>query len=98
MRAFDYLKSKSIDELTDWFDKNFISLATPWWEWWNKNYCNKCEAEVVLDDNGYDRDYGYCELNDKCKYFQDMECVPDCKQVIKMWLESECNTEDENEI
>ena len=93
MRVFDYLESKNIDELVDWIDKNFIAFSTPWWKWWHTTYCNECEAEIVLNDNGFKIEYGYCELNNNCKYFQDMECVPDNKQVIKMWLESTYNAE-----
>lgn len=31
----------------------------------------------------------YCELNGNCKFFPDLDEVPDNKKIIKMWLETE---------
>ena len=38
-------------------------------------------------------EFAWCELNGKCKFFKDMDDIPDVKQIIKMWLES-----DEDEV
>jgi ATP-dependent helicase/DNAse subunit B len=31
----------------------------------------------------------YCELENKCRFFQELDDVPDNKEMIKMWLEEE---------
>ena len=31
----------------------------------------------------------WCELENKCKYFLDLDEVPDNKMIIKMWLKLE---------
>ena len=90
MTVFENLKSRNIDELVDWLDK-YVSLdAAPWMWWFDRTYCEKCEAEIVYDEKyKLEHEYGWCELNGKCRFFQNMNAVPDNKQTIKMWLESE---------
>lgn len=86
MTVYETIKSKNIDELAEWFDKYSGCVdQSPWTIWWDKNYCEKCPAE---DKRG--RVYAWCELNGgKCKYFCDMDEIPDNEQMIKMWLNSE---------
>ena len=86
MTVFEKFKSKNIDELAEWLDEYCMFDDAPWIHWWDKNYCNNCDG--IWDDINC---YAWCELNDdKCKFFQDMDYMPDNKQIIKMWLESEC--------
>ena len=84
MTVFESIKSKDIDELVKWIDKHTTIDNSPYITWWDNNYCNKCMVEIK---DGHE--YGWCELHNKCKYFQDMDSIPSCEQVIKMWLESE---------
>lgn len=94
MKVFDKFVSKNIDELADWLDKYSDLDIAPWNRWWDKNYCRKCEAVIVNEPQKlWNQEYAWCELNGKCKYFQYMKDIPSHKQVIKMWLESECDTE-----
>lgn len=90
MTVFDNIKNKNIDEFAEWLDKCGVFEDSPWHKYWNENYCHKCEPEIgrIL---GTDRDteFAWCELHNKCKFFKDMEDIPDNKQIIKMWLESE---------
>ncbi len=95
MTVFDSIKNKNIDELVDWIDKYFTFDTAPYWTWWNENYCNKCEAVVFTDDEDYEIDYAYCEHGGNCRFFKEMKDVPDIKQTIKMWLESEYETKGE---
>ena len=89
MNNFEYIKSMNIDELAAWLDKQFEWFYdSPWEEWWSKNYCNKCESEIVKIE-GRKVPVGWCELHDKCKYFQELDGIPDSKQVCKIWLEKE---------
>ena len=87
---YSSLISKNIDELTEWLYENGAFDNSPWLKWWDKNYCNRCE-EVIghLEGSEIECEFSYCELHDKCRFFQEMGKVPDNKQVIKMWLESE---------
>lgn len=90
MNNFNKFQSMTFDELVDWLDKYGDFDFAPWNTWWDKNYCSQCEPV----DAGWGNDYAWCECNNKCKYFQDMDEVPDHKFVIKMWLESEAEVED----
>lgn len=90
MKAIDTIKSFTIDEMVDFLDEYSIHDLTPWFIWWDKNYCNKCMEEIKFNPY-YERnsEYTYCELNNNCRYFQDLNEVPDSKQVLRMWLETE---------
>ncbi len=93
---FEKFQLMDIEKLSEWLDKNGQFDSSPWMNWWNECYCNKCPSET-----GYITDFGgeyewqtpcefaWCELHDKCKFFQNMDEVPDNKEIIKMWLESE---------
>lgn len=88
MTVLEKIKSKNIDELVDWIDEYFAFDSAPYWEYWDEKYCKNCEAVVSEDDNKME--FAYCEVHDNCKYFKDMDKIPDSKQIIKMWLLSEC--------
>lgn len=92
MTVFEKIKSKNIDELAEWFNEYCDFDSAPWWEYWDENYCNKCEP-ITTGTNvfGYLLECASCEIIGKCKFFQDIKDIPDSKQVIKMWLESELN-------
>ena len=90
MTVFDNITNKNIDELSDWFNSYTISDYSPWLIWWDENFCKKCDVE-----HSYTKEFGkvecaWCELNGKCKFFKEMNEIPNNKQVIKMWLQSEC--------
>lgn len=90
MTVFENIKSKNIDELAEWLDSHFHNVYTPWEEWWDENYCSKCPpVKAHCVDCNKELDFGWCELNDGCKFCPDLNDVPDNKQVIKLWLESE---------
>lgn len=84
MKRFDFLKSKNIDELVDWLDEYCMVGDCPWDKYFDDNYCSKCDA---VEHEGHE--YAWCELNKKCKFFEDMSDIPDYKQIIRLWLESE---------
>ena len=92
MNNFEKLKSMNTEELTDWIDKYGQLDNSPWIEWFDKTYCKNCES-IKCHSKQYNYDtevsYAYCELHDNCKFFPDLEYVPELKDVIKMWLESE---------
>lgn len=96
MTVFNSIKNKNIDEFAEWLDENCSSDYAPWWKYWDENYCNKCEPIESTTKNyfGYTVEYAYCELNNNCRFFKDRENIPDNKQIIKMWLESELSNGD----
>ncbi len=100
---FERLQSMSIDELAEWLDKNGMFDNSPWLNSFNKKYCEKCEViectytdakeklgiePCFLDDT---IECAYCEVYNKCRFFENLEDVPDSKDMIKMWLEEEVN-------
>lgn len=96
MTVFEDIKSKNIDELVEWLDKHGASEDNPWIKWFDRTYCRKCEpvvASFVSDCYGSyysaEHEFAWCELYRNCRYFNDMKNVPNRKQTIKLWLESE---------
>ena len=93
MTVFDGMKSKNIDEFAEWLDKYGQFDGSSWMEWFDSNYCSKCEPIMChYKVSEIEIPCSWCELNDKCKYFPDMDHSPDNKDIIKMWLESESET------
>lgn len=94
MTVFEELKSKTIDEFDEWLDKYGIFGDYPWVNWWNDNYCCKCD-HITGRYFDYERDlqFSWCELYGKCKFFQNMDYMPSGKDMVKMWLESEVENE-----
>lgn len=91
----DKIKSMTNEELAEWLNKYGNFEESPWTNWFDNNYCSNCEPEIVnyTDSIGNERDMqcAWCEIFGKCKFFQNMNNIPDNKQMIKMWLENECN-------
>ena len=90
MTRFEELKNMNIDALAEWLDKYGRYGDAPWDKWFDESYCQKCESVRVFVPylNG-EHECGYCEANNKCRYFMEMDELPDSKDVVKMWLESE---------
>ena len=86
MRNFDIIKSKNIDELAEWLDMYGMQDFSPWIDWFDENYCSKCETV----SGEYGTKYSWCEINDdRCRFFQNMDEVPHGKELVKIWLENE---------
>lgn len=103
MNNFKRIQSMTIDELAEWLDKNCMFDNSPWLNSFNEKYCEKCEsikckyvdAEEKLGITPFsysgEIECAYCELENKCRFFQDLDDVPDNKEMIKMWLEEEAD-------
>lgn len=90
MKIIDVIKSYTTDEMVDFLDEYSMHDSNPWFDWWDENYCSKCMTEIKFTPYcGRYFEYAYCELHNNCRYFQDMEEVPDSKQILKIWLETE---------
>lgn len=101
MNNFEKIKSMSLEDFADWLYEHGMVDNTPWMNWFNKNYCDKCESIIVKAEDAesilslkpfYDEEYecAYCEVYDHCKFFSDRES-PAVKEIIKMWLEDNTN-------
>ena len=94
MNNLKKLQSMNIDQLVDWLDENGHHNAI-WWKWFEGKYCDNCDTITTLisdcDGEETSRPFVcfYCEENDKCSFFPDMDNVPDSKETIKLWLEAE---------
>lgn len=101
MNNFEFIKSLSIDELAEWLDKHGNFDSSPWSDWFAKKYCDNCESikckykytEKALGFSPYsyssyggDIECAYCELENKCRFFPDLDETPDNLTTIKMWL------------
>ena len=100
MTNFEKLKSMTIEDLATWLDQNGIIDNSPWLEYFNNKYCANCESVICKYEDAekvvgfkpfYDDEIecAYCEIYQKCRYFQDINDVPDGKEIVKLWLESE---------
>ena len=90
MNQLKYLQSMSTDEIAEFLDQYGLVDNTPWWKWWNSKYCDKCES-VKATIQGFNREceFAWCELEHKCRFFTEMNDIPDSKEIIKMWLKTE---------
>lgn len=86
MTVFEKMKMENINELVDWLDEHATHDNSPWYKYWDERYCNKCES-IKKDGT----EFAWCEVHGNCRFFKEMKEIPDNKQMIKMWLESECD-------
>lgn len=87
---FDVFKLMTLDQLTEWLDKYGQSDGSWWMDWFDKKYCKNCEAIMCSYENRENEfPCSYCEINNKCKFFPNIDHAPNNKEIIKMWLESE---------
>ena len=88
--VINIFESLSIDEFVDWLDEHCTLENSPWIDWFDKIYCKNCEPAIdFLPFYNKEMECSFCELYGKCRFFQDMDDIPDNKQIIKMWLLSD---------
>ena len=76
----------TFEEVVDLLETHLANGDCPWDDWFNDHYCNDCPSIVKKEEQfGHETDvhYGYCELHDKCRYF-DHELSE--KELISLWL------------
>lgn len=90
MTQFERFKAMNLDEAVGWLDEYGLFDSSPWMKWFDQKYCKNCPSIKCKYEDGI-RQFpaSWCELYDKCKFFPDMPDVPDNKDIIRMWLESE---------
>lgn len=91
MNNYERIRAMTIDDLAEYLSDKWSHYDDPSMEWWNDNHCSKCESvSVYVEHLGRNLDFAWCELNDnKCKFYLELDGLPNSKEVMKMWLESE---------
>lgn len=81
-------------ELAKWLLDISIE-PSPWGEWFDRNYCQRCASVVKQCPDGATKEYSYCEENARCRYQDDFPKdipgeivggVPDGEFVINLWM------------
>ena len=100
MTNFEKLKSMSLEDFATFIDKHSMYDNTPWMNWWDKNYCDKCESiklnyeetqkilQIVPFFKESTIECAYCEVHGRCRYFPNIEETPSMQEIVKMWLEA----------
>ena len=90
MTNYEYITHMSVDEMAEWLDKYGMFDSSPWMSWFDELYCKRCPYVMCKSaDDSRIFPCSYCEVYDTCRFFQDLDEVPDNKMIVKMWLESE---------
>lgn len=84
MKRIDRIKLLSTDEFANWLEENWSHDDDPCLRWFDEKYCSKCEP-LEIDE----REYAYCEVHHKCRFFQELNEMPIGVETMKLWLESE---------
>ena len=90
MTQFENFKNMKLEELAAWLDVYGEFDNSPWMQWWDENFCDKCESIRMSYPNTPHITFpvAWCELEHKCKFFQDRDDMPSNKEIITMWLNS----------
>lgn len=99
---FNRIQSMNVEELAEWLDKHGQFDGAPWTHWFDDQYCKNCAAiecnyAQAKTDLGITPFYNetiecaYCELIDefgkkRCRFFPELDDIPDNKKIIEMWL------------
>ena len=95
---FDFIKNMDIEDLAQFLDCYGRFEDTPWMKWFNEKYCENCESikckyEGDVWNTYHELEAAYCELADngvkRCRFFPDMNDVPNSKEICLMWLKEE---------
>lgn len=90
MTIFEKIGTMDINEMAAWLDDLSIYDNTPWCSWFEDTYCKDCETlwkKVAGEERWIP--CGWCELNDRCKFFIEIDDIPGSEDIVKMWLEKE---------
>lgn len=96
MNNLKKLQTMNIDQLAEFLDANGHHDAI-WWWWFEEKFCEKCETTMTtkpyIDNDGKPWHHAcitaYCEENGRCRFFKELDGLPDGKETIRIWLESE---------
>lgn len=89
MTQFEKFKSMDIDALAEWLDQNIEFGCSPWSQWFDEKYCQKCTPIMCkYEDSKYEFPCAWCEVESFCRSFPETANVPSGKEIAWMWLRS----------
>lgn len=93
-------KDATPESIAEFLDCNGMWDNSPWLNWWDKQYCSKCDTVELTNCQakellgiespfeGVNLVGSFCEVYKKCRYTDDHE--PTSKEIIEAWLNSQC--------
>ena len=93
MTNYEKLTNKPIDEFAEWLDFYGNFDGSPWMKWFGKKYCDNCPGItcIVPALNNKEVECSFCELNHKCKFFEELERELETREIVKLWLEEQAD-------
>ena len=92
MTNYERITHMSVNEMAKWIDEHGAFDNSPWMSWFDCRYWKRCPNVMCKSaDDSRIFPCSYCEVYDSCRFFQDLDDVPDNKMIIKMWLESDAD-------
>ena len=90
MTNFEKIKSMNKIDLTNWLDNYGQFDHSPWFDWFDENFCKKCEPIKckVLALGNKEIECSFCEIENHCRFFKE-QIMADNKVIIKLWLDAE---------
>ena len=110
MTNLKHIQSMSLEDFAEWLDEHGQFDDSPWMHWFDQKYCAGCESikckykDVAhlfgFDDESNEREMmcAYCEVHGKCKYFEELDDIPNNLEIIKLWLKEEATEETDESI
>lgn len=91
MTIFEKIKQMTVEEMAEKIDNNISNdYYTPWEEWFDKKYCKNCKPILEYIPAWHrEVEVAPCENLHKCSFFPDSSEMPNTKEIILKWLESE---------
>lgn len=90
----EWLQQATEDELIEFFDNLDSFETSPYMSWWDKNYCSNCPAILCrYEDSNRDIPCSFCELENYCTFFPEIDHIPDSKDMLRLWLNQEYHKE-----
>ena len=97
MTNFKHIQSMTVDELAKWLDKYGQFDQSPWANWFNNQYCKNCEPIKLNYEDSKNKlnieplsyltiECAFCECNDHCRFFPEIDGIPSNLETIKMWF------------
>lgn len=99
MTIYDKFTTSTKESLAKWILDFGNHEDSPWMNWFDKNYYQKCEPEIVTREESEAKlgfylsfvdktECSYCEVYKECRFFPNKP-IPDIEEIIRMWLDQE---------
>ena len=99
MTVYDKFTTSTKESLAKWIADFGNHDDSPWMNWFDRAYCQKCEPEIVTRGEseaklGFYLSYtdkiecSYCEVHKECRFLPNKP-TPDIEEIIRMWLDQE---------